>query len=93
MKQHVFIVSGLHKIREADAEIVVCAKRTWAELPGGRRCLLGSTAFFTRAAAERVKLAHLQKLAATRALHFLAPTIIASAQQQLDLFRRNGRLN
>ena len=67
-KQHVFVAQGIKRIREWDAEIKVCKKMTWAILPNGKRCLLGSTAFFTLAAAQRRKLAELYKVADNKAL-------------------------
>lgn len=93
MKQHVFLVHGQRRITEADVTIVVCKKRTWVQLLSGKRRLLGSTAFFTRAAAERCKLALLQKLVATGALNYLAPTAIQHARRQLDLFKDKGVLH
>lgn len=57
MKHRVFVF--LHRrpiggIREMDCEVVTTPARTWVLVRGNRR-LLGSTAFYTRQAAERAK--------------------------------------
>lgn len=49
-------------IREVEAKIVSCEKRTWAEDQHGSRRLLGSTVFFTLQAAERSKIGALVKI-------------------------------
>jgi hypothetical protein len=49
------------RIREVEAEVTAKAKRTWATIQG-RQYLLGSTAFYTRAAAERARHGYLVKL-------------------------------
>lgn len=60
----VFLVRGpTRRIREVDAEIIVCEKFTWAKLKNGKRHLLGATAFFKRNNAEQMKLGHLRKVA------------------------------
>lgn len=64
MKHPFYIINGgrpLGRIVHAECELIVTKKRSWAVHHGHRR-LIGSTAFYTRKAAERVKLAELKKL-------------------------------
>lgn len=65
--QQVFVVDRLRPITERTATILVCGKRTWAEIydryGNPKRKLLGTHAFFTRKAAEVRKLGELRALA------------------------------
>lgn len=93
MTQRVFVtIRPTAPIREWNAEIHVCKMMTWAELPSGRRCLLGTTAFFTRKSAEVRKLGMLRKVVATTALRFLHPTLYDNAVRQLNEHMYTGRL-
>lgn len=92
-KQHVFIVRQQYLIREADVEIFIGPKFTWALLSDGKRKLLGCTVFFTRASAERAKLGHLRKMVATGALRFLVPNVWHSANRQLEEYTKTGVLH
>lgn len=80
-------------IAEADATIHVSEKRTWALVPDYtkdrvKRCLLGSSAFYTRPAAERVKLTALYKLASlSHMFRYKAPGLIANVLAELKLYK------
>lgn len=89
-----FIVRGLRKILEvAAAEILVCEKMTWARI-GTRRFLLGTSAFYTRKAAETRKLGELRKMAAVRLPHWhAAGQLAAAAQYQLLKFAETGTIH
>jgi len=93
--QRVFIFQPAHPTRriiEIDAMVIVTEKCTWAETPAGRRHLLGSSAFFTKAAAERAKRGALVKIVETRYLMTNVRTtdMWHRAQQQLEIFERKG---
>jgi hypothetical protein len=91
--QTVFIVHKLRKIREVKAVIVVCDKWTWADV-AGKRYLLGTSAFFTRKAAEVRKLGVLRKLAETRMPYYHPAARIADlAQMQLNEYKNHGTIN
>lgn len=96
-KQTVFIVNGLRRILEITATIVVCEKQTWAELDLGyetRRHLLGTSAFFTRKAAEVRKLGELRKLAAVTMPEWHAAGQMAGrARQQLRDYEKSGSIH
>jgi hypothetical protein len=91
----VFIAHGLRKIREREVTIKVCGSTTWAICYDGKRHLLGSTAFYTRAAAERCKLAVLQKLAqcSTFPDWHVAGRMGREAASQLGVYKHTGVLN
>lgn len=93
-KQRVFLVRGTRKIREIPAaDILVCEKMTWA-LIGSHRFLLGTTAFFTRKAAEARKLGELRKLEkAAHMLWYKAPGLFASVTKQLAEFDATGTIH
>ena len=94
MIHHVFIAKGLRKIREVEAEIKVCGKTTWA-IVGTKRFLLGSSAFYTRPAAERTKLAYLYKAQKLVSFpHYMGAGMIGrDAVRQLDAYKATGKLN
>lgn len=95
-EQRVFWVDLRHPtgtIREALATILICKKWTWAELPDGKRHLLGASAFFTRAGAERVKLAALYRVLRTKKVRDEFPGTYDRAKQQVAEYRATGRLN
>lgn len=93
-QQKVFIVRGLRKILEvAAADILVCEKMTWARV-GPKRFLLGTSAFFTRNAAEVRKLGELRKLAAHQFPHWhAAGRACDAARDQLANFKKTGVLH
>ena len=86
-QQRVFIVRGLRKILEVvAADILVCEKMTWARV-GTKRFLLGTSAFYTRNAAEKRKLGELRKLAARNyPLWHQAGRACDAARAQLKVF-------
>jgi hypothetical protein len=86
MAQIVYLVRGLRRIKEAQAEIVVCKKHTWAQI-GSKRFLLGATAFFTRKSAERSKLGVLHKTLEHKALAYIKPYIWNNAREQLATYK------
>jgi hypothetical protein len=91
----VFIAHGLRKIREREVTIKVCGKTTWAICYDGKRHLLGSTAFYTRAAAERCKLAYLYKTAPLAQFPHWHPAgrLGSEAASQLGIYKHTGVLN
>ncbi len=98
MIQHVFITTTKHplrKIREADCEIKVCDKMTWAIEPNGTRHLLGTSGFFTRTAAEVRKLGALRKIEANGAMQgsWRLRGIWQSAHDQMDKYRQTGMVH
>ena len=94
-KQKVFIVrNALARIRETEVEIVCGPKMTWA-LRGGKRHLLGTTAFFTRKAAEVRKLGLLRKVADNPVLDNIRNTMYMrhDAIEQLKAYKETGVLH
>lgn len=85
----------LRKIVEREAQILTLEKRTWAELPTGKRCLLGTSAFYTLAAAERAKRGALVKIMEQTALDYMYQTkhIRPMAQHQLAMYDALGTFN
>lgn len=90
--QKVFLVKGLRRIREVDADIYVCNKMTWAQV-GTRRFLLGTSAFFTRKAAEVRKLGELRKLAELAKYPTFYGDIGRDAQLALKAYEATGTIN
>lgn len=91
-KQRVFIVNGVRPIREYESlEIRICEKWTWAVLPSGSKRLLGTTAFFTRKAAEVRKLGELKN--AIYAPYHVHPGRWDSANRQLIEYRETGTIH
>lgn len=92
--QQVFIVAGLRRIREVPAQIHVCEKMTWARWPAHcprKSSLLGTSAFFTRKAAEVRKLGELRKLAARPVLPaHLGGNVTLGAREQLAIIAAGG---
>lgn len=93
-QQRVFLVRGLGRIREiAAADILVCEKMTWAHV-GTRRFLLGTSAFFTRAAAEKRKLAELRKIVAgPRMPDHMGGLAWEHARTQIKQYEETGTLH
>jgi hypothetical protein len=92
--KRVFIVKGVCRIRQAAVTIKADGKMAWAILPSGQRFLLGATAFFTLASAERCKLAHLTKLAQTRGPAWSNWGAAGeTARQQLAEYAATGRVH
>lgn len=93
-EQIVFIVHGTRRIVETTAMILVCGKMSWAEVRKphyAKRYLLGTSAFFTRKAAEVRKLGVLRKLAAcTLPDWHVAGQIAGRAQHQLNQYAKDG---
>lgn len=75
------------RIIEVEATIEVLAKASWASYRG-KRHLLGSTAFYTLAAANRAKRGALQKVWETTALDRMSQTmgLRSQARWQLDYY-------
>lgn len=91
--QTVYLVHGLRKIREVKAVIVVCDKWTWADV-AGKRYRLGTSAFFTRKAAEVRKLGVLRKLAEIRMPYYHPAGRIADlARMQLNEYKNHGTVH
>lgn len=91
--QTVFLVKGLRKIREVKADIHVCEKMTWARI-GPKSYLLGTSAFFTRKAAEVRKLGELRKLSVLVYPAWMsAGRIGQAAREQLQSYEKTGALN
>lgn len=96
--KRVFVVKGLAPIRQSAATIKADGKVGWAILPTGRRHLLGATAFFTRASAERSKLGILRKTLANAPMGY-APSYsnwanaADNARRQLLQYEATGRLH
>lgn len=76
-------------IREAEAEIEVKEKCTWAHVKG-KHHLLGSTAFYTLAAANRAKRGALMKAIATPYLRRMMPSAVYWAESQLAHYEAKG---
>mgnify|MGYP000965543464 CR=1 FL=1 len=83
------------KIIELDAQILTLEKRTWAETASGKRHLLGSSAFYTLAAAERAKRGALLKITETTALRRMPTTqhLVRNAESQLAIYDQLGTFN
>lgn len=88
-QQIVFLVHGVRKIREVCADILVCEKLTWARV-GRKRFLLGTTAFYSRKAAEVRKLGELRKLAVVFLPQHMGGIAAAMARVQLAEFNQTG---
>jgi hypothetical protein len=78
-----YLAHGVRKVREIEANIKVCDKTTWAIETDGKRHLLGSSAFYTRPAAERVRLAALQKVVQSNYLRYRMPWVWNPAAREL----------
>ncbi len=81
----IFLVSAKHpckKIRIVEAEVIKPEKWTWAVYKG-RRHLLGATAFYTFASAQRAKVGYLVKIVRTDALKIIQPYLYQKATQIL----------
>lgn len=92
----VFIVNltaPTRKIIELDAQILTLEKRTWAETASGKRHLLGTTAFYTLASAERAKRGALVKLTENSYLRRYNPGAVSYAEHQLQIFDALGTFN
>lgn len=86
----VFLVRGpLRSIVAVDAEIRR-GKWSWAVLKDGSRHLLGSTAFFTLAAAGRCRFALLMELTKNTYLQFYHPGRVDRARRELELYKQHG---
>lgn len=85
----------LRKIVEREAQILTLEKRTWAELPSGKRCLLGTSAFYTLAAAERAKRGALIKIRESTVLDRMSQTMgmREMAKYQLAIYDQLGTFN
>lgn len=79
------------RIREVEATIEIKPKCTWA-FHQGKQHLLGSTAFYTLAAANRAKRGALQKVVDTTALDHMSRTMGMryAAKQQLAIYELSG---
>lgn len=88
-QQTVFLVRGVRKIREVRADILVCEKMTWARI-GSRRFMLGTTAFYTRKAAEVRKLGELRKLEKVFLPAYMGGIVADNARFQLAEFEQTG---
>lgn len=88
MKMHIVSLrSPWRLIREVEAEIFIGKKMTWAIRPGGRRHLIGSSAFHTEASAGRARLALLTRIAESgyhKAKHY---HLWQAAERQLKLLK------
>lgn len=98
VKHIVFIMDPsrpTRKIVELEATILTLEKRTWAETLSGKRWLMGSSAFYTLAAAERAKRGALIKIVQTTALRRMAQTqdLVWNAEHQLKLYDALGTFN
>lgn len=69
-------------ILEVEATIIQCEKFAWAVDCRGQRRLLGASAFFTLASAERAKIGALMKLVKP-AVQYKVPQVYAAARQEL----------
>lgn len=69
-------------ILEVEADIVTCEKFTWAIDNYGKRRLLGASAFFTLASAERAKVGALMKIVKP-VVAFKVPQVYQAARQEL----------
>lgn len=69
-------------ILEVEATIIACEKFTWAEDSQGQRRLLGASAFFTLASAERAKIGALMKLVKP-AVAAKVPQVYNAAREEL----------
>jgi len=63
--------------------VKVCAKTVWAVLPNGHRALVGSSAFQTLAAADRCRVALMQKIVGNPGYGYFAPYALESAKRGL----------
>lgn len=57
-------------ITEVNVTIVPCEQTVWAVLPSGKRKLVGSYIFFTKAAAERCQLGMVRNIEAAQVLKY-----------------------
>lgn len=84
-------------IFELDAEVKPGPKWAWAISKGAdgseTRRLLGATAFFTRASAERAKIGYLTKLVKCRALAHTCHSMYDNAMSQIEEFRATGTVH
>lgn len=73
-------------IRTVEVQVVQCEKLTWAEDCFGKRRLLGASAFFTLASAERAKLGALTKLVKERGgyIRVHLPYVYQAALRELE---------
>lgn len=69
-------------ILEVEATVVTCEKFTWAEDGRGQRRLLGASAFFTLASAERTKIGALMRLVKP-AVAAKVPQVYHAAREEL----------
>lgn len=81
------------KIMELEVQILTLAKRTWAETASGKRWLLGTSAFYTLASAERAKRGALVKITSDGYLRRQHAGYVALAQHQLDIHDALGTFN
>lgn len=98
MSHKVFIVlpeRPLRPIREIEVEISVKPKTTWAIAKTGRKYLLGTSAFYTMKAAQRCKLARLQKIAATPGMQYsrFGAEVWWRARDQLTEYAATGTIH
>lgn len=82
---YVNLKSPWRSILEVEANIVVCKKFTWAVDCRGQKRLLGASAFFTLASAERAKIGALMKLVKP-ALAFKVPQVYYAARDELNKY-------
>ena len=97
-KHRVFIFQPsrpTRKIVELEALILTLEKRTWAETASGKRHLLGTSAFYSMAAAERAKRGALVKIMETPVLRRMSQTqgMVQLAEYQLSIYDRLGTFN
>jgi len=85
-EREMFIVdleSPSRAVRKVQLLVKVCPKTVWAIATNGRRYLIGSSAFQTMAAAERCRIALLQKIVADPRAAYFAPWRLDSAKKAL----------
>jgi hypothetical protein len=94
MKHTFFTVRKTERICVRELTVKVTAKRTWATDDNGNRFLIGSTAFYTRAGAERAKLGRLQRIIDTPALQRMyGGAVWDRAHAMLQRYKANGYLH
>lgn len=73
------------QIVTVECEVVQCKAFAWAKDQFGARRLLGSSTFFTLAAAERSRIGELQRLAQSKVAS-AAPTVYRAAVAELKRY-------
>lgn len=82
-----FLLDSRHlygEILYLECRVVTCKKTVWAELPNGKRFLMGATAFCTFVSALRVQKAKLQQALRARNVKFEQPELYQKWQERYN---------